>query len=138
MSLVAFGFGHREHGEQPAVGRGRACAGRSGGHLAQDGECLVGQFVAGGAIAADGFEDPATLEPGDRRADGGFVDAEVGEQADQRSDGKPAAFTAGVETVDGHDELARLSHVGNGLAAVELICLRYGRHRATITTDTLV
>jgi len=106
--------------------------------LAQDGQRLLGQFVAGGAIAADGFEDPATLEPGDGRADGGFVDAEVGEQADQRSDGKPAAFTAGVETVDGHDELARLSHVGNGLAAVELICLRYGRHPATITTDTLV
>jgi hypothetical protein len=52
--------------------------------------------------------------------------------------GPPAAFTARVETVDGDDELARLSHASNGLAAVELIGLRYGRHPATITTDTLV
>ncbi len=109
VPLVPLRLGHREHREQPPVGEpGPLPAEDAVVALGQDRLGGRGQLVPGGPVPAAGAQDLAPLEPGDRRPDRWFIHTEVGEQADQRSDRHPAPFGAGVEAVDGDDQLPRL------------------------------
>ena len=109
--MLAFGLGHAEDREHPALVQARPARASKirRSPSSRIARAPVGQRVAGHAVRArSATRSAAPLQPRDGRPHRRLVHAELGHQPDDRGDAQPAADLAGVQAVDRDDERARL------------------------------